>query len=315
MLKYLYQHLNQIIMKNLIIISISLFLSLAFVRTATAEKEYTPYYKVTTVDGAISDHTGAIYKALADGGFDIIGEYHPAGNGGLYVICYTRKDLGELTLKFEDRGALASVLKVGMKEHDGKVDITMLNPMYLFYAYLLEGIETHEAALEKISGEAIAAMKNIGTDFTDMGGSMTKEDIQEYHYKMMMPYFTDPEELNEFSSFEEGLEIIRGNLAAGKGNTVKVYELVFPEKQVAVFGVGLWDPEEGEADFLPVIGDDHVCAMPYEMILQGKEVTMLHGKYRLALHWPELTMGTFMKIMSTPGNIEDMMEALTENEE
>lgn len=36
--------------------------------------------------------------------------------------------------------------------------------------------------------------------------------------------------------------------------------------------------------------------MPYEIILQGKEVGMLHGKYRFALYWTELTMGTFMKI-------------------
>ena len=40
---------------------------------------------------------------------------------------------------------------------------------------------------------------------------------------------------------------------------------------------------------------------------------MLHGKYRIALFWPELKLGQFMKISSTPGNIEDVMEALTED--
>jgi hypothetical protein len=39
---------------------------------------------------------------------------------------------------------------------------------------------------------------------------------------------------------------------------------------------------------------------------------MLPGKYRLALHWPELTMGTFIKIMGTPGDIEDTLEAVCE---
>lgn len=38
---------------------------------------------------------------------------------------------------------------------------------------------------------------------------------------------------------------------------------------------------------------------------------MLHGKYCLVLYRPELTMGTFMKIMSTPSDAEDFMEALT----
>ena len=70
--------------------------------------------------------------------------------------------------------------------------------------------------------------------------------------------------------------------------------------------------EEGEASFLPTIGEDHIAAMPYEIILQDKTATMLHGKYRLALHWPDLSMGTFMKIMSTPGDIEDVLKGLCE---
>jgi hypothetical protein len=52
--------------------------------------------------------------------------------------------------------------------------------------------------------------------------------------------------------------------------------------------------------------------MPYEIIIQGKEATMLHGRYRIALHWPDLTMGTFTKIMSTPGDIKKVMKDLCE---
>ena len=127
-----------------------------------------------------------------------------------------------------------------------------------------------------------------------------------------MPYFSDPIELKEFASFEEGLNIITKNLEAKKGNTFKVYQLVYSNQNVAVFGVGLKNKEEGESYFLPKIGEDHVAALPYEIILQGNKATMLHGKYRIALHWPELTMGTFMGIMSTPGDIEDTLEDLCE---
>ena len=82
--------------------------------------------------------------------------------------------------------------------------------------------------------------------------------------------------------------------------------------RIAVFGVGLMDQEKGEAKFLPIIGEDHIAAMPYDIILQGNTASMLHGKYRFALYWPELKMGTFMKIMSTPKNVEKYMKALTE---
>lgn len=128
----------------------------------------------------------------------------------------------------------------------------------------------------------------------------------------MMPYFTDPVDLNEFASFEEGLKVIEANLKAKKGETLQVYKIIYSNEKVAVFGVGLKSKEDGESQFLPKIGMDHAAAMPYEIILQGKEATMLHGKYRIALHWPDLTMGTFMKIMSTPGDIEDTLKGLCE---
>jgi len=82
-------------------------------------------------------------------------------------------------------------------------------------------------------------------------------------------------------------------------------------KKIAVFGVALYDVDKGEGDFLPTIGESHIAAMPYDIILYGNRVTMLHGKYRFALYWPELTMHTFMKIMSTPKNVERFMEDLT----
>lgn len=126
----------------------------------------------------------------------------------------------------------------------------------------------------------------------------------------MMPYFNDPVELNEYASFEEGLNTIRENLEANTANTIKVFEQLIDGKEVAVFGVGLRNKETGEAAFLPTIGEGHIANLPYEIILQGRMATMLHGKYRIALYWPELKMGTFMKISSTPGEIEDTMKAV-----
>ena len=55
----------------------------------------------------------------------------------------------------------------------------------------------------------------------------------------------------------------------------------------------------------------HVTFMPYELLVVGKEVRMLHGRFRIALSFPDLTMGTFTKIMSTPGEIEDLLSSLT----
>lgn len=301
-------------MKTIKAIFISLFVLLIGFSVLAEEKEYPPYYKVATVKGSMSEVAASVRVALESKDFKVIGEYQPGNNDSLMVLCYTRKDFAGISLKFEDRGALAGVMKVGLKNNDGNIDVSMINPMYIFYAYFYEGIDPYIGQLEAMAKDVNAALSAIGNDFEPFGGFEEREDLEDYRYKIMMPYFTDPVELTEYNSFEEGLSVIRKNLDAGIGNTVKVYEVVYPGQKIALFGVGLLDPEDGEADFLPTIGEDHVAAMPYEIILQDKEVTMLPGRYRIALHWPELGMGTFMKIMSTPGNIEDFMLGVTETD-
>jgi hypothetical protein len=124
-----------------------------------------------------------------------------------------------------------------------------------------------------------------------------------------IPKFNKKVTVAELEGFEQALASIREGLSSGKA-TLKVYEIVKSDEETAVFGIGLNDKEKGEAHFLPIIGESHVAAMPYELIIQGNEVTMMHGRFRFALHWTELTMKTFTKIMSSPGDVEDAMKSL-----
>ncbi len=292
-------------------ISFLLTMMLVLAVMTVAAQTYAPFYKVAVKEGQ-TDKVAQSYKTLvADAGYQIIGEYHPENKESLYVVCFTSGKLQKLSLRFADRGALGAVLRMGFVEKDGKTTVSIVNPYYMFYAYWGKQLGNNEKDVNVMAEDILELFRKDGT-LTAFGGTIDKEELPEYHYKIMMPYFDDPDELEDFDSFDEGLAVIRKNLNAKKGNTLKVYELVTPEKKVAVFGVGLLDSETGEANFLPIIGEDHIAAMPYEIILQGKEATSLAGKYRFALYWPELTMGEFMKIMSTPGDVEDTMEGLTE---
>jgi len=276
-----------------------------------AEDELPAYFKVATLNMQVSDAAELISTAIIDGGFEILGGYHPENNPDMYVVAYTRKDLQSICNRQNDRGILASILKIGFIKKEGKVEVSMINPMYIFYAYLGDYADKYNRELQNIDSDIKASLSNVGKQFTPFGGSEDADDLKSYRYMVFMPRFSDPVVLNEFSSFNEGLTTINKNLESGRGNTTKVYELVLPEDEIAVFGIGLLDTEEGEAHFLPIIGEENIAAMPYEIILQGSEATMLHGKYRFALHWPELSMGKFMEIMSTPGDVEDFMEELT----
>lgn len=293
--------------KSFLIILLALFaLQVAHAQNQAA------YFEIGKSQKPIETLSAEVKTALETAGFKIIGDYQPANSENLKVICYTRPDLEKIALSFPDRGALAAALKVGFKKDGASVTISMVNPMYLFYGYFVEGIDKQKTALEKISGDAKSALSGLGSGLKGFGGELSTDQLQKYHYKVMMPYFKDAEELKTFASFEEGLKTIRAGLDAKKGNTLKVYELVYADKKTAVFGVGIPDAEKGEAKFLPIIGDDHVAAMPYELILQGNQATILPGRFRIAIFWPELTMGTFMKIMSTPGDIADTLKGLTE---
>ena len=293
-------------MKN---IFISLIFTLLF-GTVSFGQNLSPYLKIGETTETMQQVSEKITEALQKNSFTILGSYNPSNKSTLKVIAFTRTDLKSTAVKVTDRGALAAVFKVGLVEKNGKITLSYTNPEYILRAYLGDNYNTYKSTLQKVTADLKTAFSTVGNEFKPFGGTVKAENLKKYHYKVMMPYFTDAVKLNEFSSFEQGMKTIEANLKAKKGATVLVYKLVYEKENVAVYGIGLQDKSKGEYNFLPIIGEDNVAAMPYEIILQGKKATMLAGKYRLAVSWPELSMGTFMKIVSTPGYIEDTLEAV-----
>ncbi|PIX06889.1 MAG: hypothetical protein COZ76_06475 [Flavobacteriales bacterium CG_4_8_14_3_um_filter_35_10] len=293
-------------MKN----SIISLMAIVIISFESIAQDLSPYIKIGETNETMQQAFEKITKALESNSFTILGSYNPSNKSTLKVIAFTRTDLKEAVVKVADRGALAAVFKVGFVSLNGKVTISYTNPEYILRAYLRDNYNIYKGVFQKIEADLKTAFSTIGREFKPFGGAVKAENLKKYHYKIMMPYFTDPIMLNEFSSFENGKKIIEDNLKAKKGETVLVYKLIFEKENIAIFGIGLQNNVKGEAHFLPIIGENNIAAMPYEIILQDKKATMLHGKYRLALNWPELTMGTFMKIMSTPGDIEAVLKTV-----
>jgi len=293
-------------MKN----SIISLMAIVIISFESIAQDLSPYIKIGETNETMQQAFEKITKALESNSFTILGSYNPSNKSTLKVIAFTRTDLKEAVVKVADRGALAAVFKVGFVSLNGKVTISYTNPEYILRAYLRDNYNIYKGVFQKIDTDLKTAFSTIGREFKPFGGAVKAENLKKYHYKIMMPYFTDPIMLNEFSSFENGKKIIEDNLKAKKGETVLVYKLIFEKENIAIFGIGLQNNVKGEAHFLPIIGENNIAAMPYEIILQDKKATMLHGKYRLALNWPELTMGTFMKIMSTPGDIEAVLKTV-----
>ena len=294
-------------MKRFIISSVFLVLTVIWVSGIS------PYLKVATYEGPMNEVVGIWTSILEEAGYEVIGQYQPGDNPELYVLVFTSDELKVFCRQSEDRGMLAAAMKLGFQQSEGTITVSMINPEYLFYAYFQE--KMNEASFNASALELSSKIKDVlgGGTPAAFGGDLKAEKLMKYRYMAGMPNFSKAVSIAEFDNFEQGLAAVKEGLSQG-GTTVQVYEIVNADKETAVFGIGLKDKETGEAHFLPIIGESHVAAMPYELILQGNEVTMLHGRFRFALYWPELKMKTFTKIMSSPGDVEDAMKSLFETD-
>ena len=107
---------------------------------------------------------------------------------------------------------------------------------------------------------------------------------------MGMPYYEDMIELGAAS-----------DVKAKK----KVFELKLANSSKLI-GVNLGKVET----FVDKIGTDKAILLPYTVLIEGGKAYALHAKYYLAISYPLLSMGQFMKISSTPSKIEAKLEKI-----
>ncbi|MDP1683185.1 MAG: hypothetical protein Q8L39_15610 [Burkholderiales bacterium] len=234
-------------------------------------------------------------------GFKVIGKHFPKGLPQHAVVIVTHKPILDAIQKLGGPSIVNAGIRVGVKS-DGTV--SYINPEYWQHAFFRRNYSDELAKdLSQKLGKALGAGKHFG-------GDEPAADLSNYRYMVGMEKFeSNKNELNSFGSFEQALKAVQGNLAKGVNHTAKVYEVIMPEKKVAVFGVAFNDTKTGEGWWVKRIGADNIAAVPYEMYIVGNKVYALYGRYRIAVGWPALGMGTFMAISDAPDII---LEALTD---
>ncbi|MCW5665944.1 MAG: hypothetical protein KIT35_19105 [Piscinibacter sp.] len=237
---------------------------------------------------------GRLEQRLRDDGFTVVGRHLPPGlpkHGSLVV---TDPALTQAARRAGGSAILAAPIRIGVRS-DGSVSYT--NPGYWGRAYLRGGFDAAEPALQAVRARLAHALGERGA----FGGDVPEAELSAYRYMIGMERIDSPRhELNGFASFDEALGTVRANLAQGLGGTSAVYEIVLPEAKLAVIGVAMNDPDSGEGWWAGRIGPDHVAALPYEIYIVDGKVYALYGRYRIALSWPALGMGQFMRIVRAP---------------
>lgn len=271
------------------------------------------FYRVGTYQGTVADAGKAVSAALASGEvpFQILGSYNPGKDPKLMVIAFTRPDLQEICLKV-DQGILASVMRIGLRETAvGQVEISLINPDFLFYAYLREAYEEYQIDLSPISMDIRMALIEMGQQFMPFGGSATEMELQRFRFTPSAPGFNEPVEIHTFASFEQAVATIEGNLRQRKGGAVQVFKQVHSQQQVAIYGIGLGDERTGDNFILSKLGNENVAALPYELVVMGKRAFILHAKYRLPLFWLDVSVRGHQQLYRTPRDIEELMKQLS----
>ncbi len=281
-------------------------LSLAgFAAPAFAADALRPYVLASSGPGTVAAKLPEVKAALVREGFQVAGEYAPYK--GAHLLAVTSDALKRAAARSES-GGYGAVVRISLTETPAGLQIAYTNPLYYAQAYRMQDSLTDvSSALQK----ALGAKTAFGSE-----DGIPASDLRKYHYMVMMPYFTDQVRLASFGSQDAALKSVEAGLSSGTSGVSKVYRIDIPGKSESVFGVSITRGDGADAAIMKVIDTaelKHTAHLPYEMLVRDGAVYMLHGKFRIALDFPDLTMGTFMKISGAPGAIEDSLKQAATN--
>ena len=292
------------------------FILFLAVSTLVVAQELKPYTLATITEKSVNDAKVLVTEALESQNLKVVGTYDNV-HADAAVVVFTGEELMKAVGETGGLTGFAATLRVAVTGQSGKTVVSYTTPEYWGNAYFRDDFDKVRPTYEEVSQKLVAALKQLGDYKGEAFGSekgLSEEKLRSYRYMFGMPKFDNTVTLNEFDSYSQAVAHIDAAVKKGVNGAVQVYKVEVPGKELALYGFGLNAPE-GEETFMPKIdigAHKHTAFLPYEFLVINNEVHMLHGRFRIALSFPDLTMGTFTKIMSTPGYIEDTLEKVVE---
>jgi hypothetical protein len=266
----------------------------------------TPYLYGDKVPAAnVQSVATEVESKLKAAGFKVVGKYFPRHLDGYGVVIATDQTMLNEIGNAGGKTILDASIRVGIKS-DGTVSYT--NPEYWGRAYFRNQYSEAEDSIKALDSK-LAKTLGRGEGF---GGDESAKSLNNYRYMFGMEKLDSSKgKLAEYGNFDEAVKAVRENLDKKMGNTAKVYEVVMPNKKLAVFGVALTDDKDGDGRWIKKIDmQENIAALPYEIIVVNNEVMSPYGRFRIALAFPDTGMGQFMRISSVPNDILNSMSTV-----
>ena len=278
-----------------------------------------PYTIGAIADGTVMEVTKQVESELKSAGFEVLGSYMPIDDNNRMVVTFTSSGLKSAVSKVGGLTGFALAWRVAVTKEDNGVIVSYNTPAYWGNAYFTKKYNKVKDVYMEYDNKISSALANVGSGGGAQFGSekgLEEERLQRYRYKVLMPQFDDTQVIAKFDSYADAIGTIDRNLKNGVAELTEVYAVEMADKKLKLYGIGL-SGEDGEGKFMPKIdisSPKHTAFLPYEILVVDNKVHMLHGRFRIALSFPDLSMGTFMKIVSTPGDIKDLMETACKSE-
>jgi hypothetical protein len=280
------------------ILSVYLFLSFCLAQFVLAGEKLFPFYLASQTKGDMANVITATKSKLQNAGFDIVGEYSPYQTAHIIIVSNAELIANATASK---NGGYGAVQRISVTDVNGDIQLAYTNPIYMSYAYQLNG---HLENIENTLKTTLGFIKSYGSE-----KGMEAEDIKGYHYMFGMPYFDEPVEIADHGSYENAIKMLESGLASKKGGVSKVYKVELNGKG-AVYGVAMSKDMSSDQTIMKEIDFKEVRStpqLPYEMIVtENGKIYILDARFRIAINFPDLSMAgsnSFMGIMSSPDAI------------
>jgi hypothetical protein len=242
----------------------------------------------------------AVREALRGAGFEVAGETNPYDGAHIFVI--TNAALKKHAAA-SPSGGFGAAQRVAVTRVGDQAQVSWTNPVWMANAYRM-GADLSDVA---------ASLRNAIGGKAEFGSreGMTAKQLRDYHYMVFMPHFTDQVVLAEYASHAQALATVEAGLASAK-SVKRVARVDVPGTEQTLFSVAILAGDGADTKVMQTTDSGvikHTAHLSYELLVSGKRALMLHGKFRIAQSFPDLSMRTFMKISGAPSGIEDALRA------
>lgn len=241
----------------------------------------------------------SVRKKLTSNGFTIVGSYMPYDSATVIIVT---NDALKQNAAASSYGAFGAIQRIGVTKTADGIQVAYTNPVYMANVYQMK------SDLNNVSSELAKALGHEKEFGSEKG--LTAEDLRDYHYKWLMPYFTDRLNLASYYDYQTAIKTVEKNLKSNKAGVTQVYRVDIPGKQETVIGLKMPGKLGSECsgdkytmsriDFKKLKSTPH---LPYEIVINKGKVVALPAEFRIAIDFPDLSMigsNSFASIMCAP---------------